>query len=533
MLRPFLRGSCGRPTTFLFLFGVGSDWLVGGAGVGDFPGFSQKLILISSFSSDIEWGWGPKISRPPGEVNTKNYQNDFFKGVNMENIIQIPYTPRPAWAKVLHKELSRHRFAVIVAHRRFGKTIGMVNHLIRDALQSDLISPQYALVGPFSAQMEIIAWGPLKYYTSVIEGIKVNETKKYVEFPSKIPGAQGARIYIVGANNPDALRGTYWDGVILDEYSDMKPEMWTQIIRPAIENGDRKGYCYFIGTPKGQNNFYEMYKKAKTNKRYFAYLSNVYDSGILDAKSIEELKEDMPEVEFRQEYLCDFSVSAINELFSLEELDKAFSRELTEKDVPYDMPLVQGADIARFGDDRTCIWRRKGLMAYAKPRIYKKLNTMQTADYIALAMDENKADMTFIDVGNMGAGVVDRLRQMGYTALREIPFQGAAIENKRYENIRAEMYFKLKDWIEDGGALPDEPGLREELAVIHYKYSKNGRLILTPKEEIKEKLGRSPDLADGLALTFARKVPLRQLGFDDRKPKVLMCNTEYSIMGAI
>ena len=125
----------------------------------------------------------------------------------MENIIQIPYTPRPAWAKVLHKELSRHRFAVIVAHRRFGKTIGMVNHLIRDALQSDLISPQYALVGPFSAQMEIIAWGPLKYYTSVIEGIKVNETKKYVEFPSKVPGAQGARIYIVGANNPDALRG--------------------------------------------------------------------------------------------------------------------------------------------------------------------------------------------------------------------------------------------------------------------------------------------------------------------------------------
>lgn len=108
------------------------------------------------------------------------------------------------------------------------------------------------------------------------------------------------------------------------------------------------------------------------------------------------------------------------------------------------MPLVQGADIARFGDDRTCIWQRKGLMVYPRPRVYKKLNTMQTADYIALAMDENKADMTFIDVGNMGAGVVDRLKQMGYRALREIPFQGAAIENKRYENIRAEMYFKLK-----------------------------------------------------------------------------------------
>ena len=80
MLRPFLRSSCGRPTTFLFLFGVGSDWLVGGAGVGDFPGFSQKMILVLAFSSGVEWGWAPKNSQPPGEVNTKNYQNDFFKG---------------------------------------------------------------------------------------------------------------------------------------------------------------------------------------------------------------------------------------------------------------------------------------------------------------------------------------------------------------------------------------------------------------------------------------------------------------------
>ena len=158
MLRPFLRGSCGRPTTFLFWVGRWFWLLFGGVGVGEFPGLSQKMILVLAFSADIEWGWVPKNSQPPGEVNTKNYQNDFFKGVNMENVIQIPYTPRPAWAKVLHKELSRHRFAVIVAHRRFGKTIGMVNHLIRDALQSDLISPQYALVGPFSAQMEIIAW---------------------------------------------------------------------------------------------------------------------------------------------------------------------------------------------------------------------------------------------------------------------------------------------------------------------------------------------------------------------------------------
>lgn len=444
-----------------------------------------------------------------------------------EERIFLPYAPRAIWKKKLHSELSRHRFAVIVAHRRFGKTIGMVNHLIRDALSSDKIAPQYALVAPYTNQAKKIAWSPLKYYTHVIDGIKTNETERYVEFPSKVPGAQGARIYIIGADNPDALRGTYWDGVVLDEYADMKPEMWSQVIRPAIE--DRKGYCYFIGTPKGQNAFYEIYHNHINNDRWFTYICNIYESGIFDEATIKELQEDMSDVEFAQEFLCDFSKAAVNELFSMELLDRMFGRKLTDKDVPADMPIILGTDVARYGDDRTVIWKRQGLMAEANPRVFKQLNTMEVADKVMNAMNAERADMTFIDVGNMGAGVIDRIRQMGYTNVSEVAFQGAAIENKRYENIRAEMYFKLKEWGENGGAMPEEPGLREELAAIRYKYSKNGRLMLTSKEEIKEMLGRSPDLADGLALTFARQVaPRRRLRPGEKNR--YMCNTEYCIM---
>lgn len=80
MLRPFLRGSCGRPTTFLFLFGVGSDWLFGGAGVGDFPGFSQKLILVLAFPSDIEWGVGPKNFAAAGGGKYQKLPKRFFQG---------------------------------------------------------------------------------------------------------------------------------------------------------------------------------------------------------------------------------------------------------------------------------------------------------------------------------------------------------------------------------------------------------------------------------------------------------------------
>ena len=93
------------------------------------------------------------------------------------------------------------------------------------------------------------------------------------------------------------------------------------------------------------------------------------------------------------------------------------------------------------------------------------------------------------------------------------------------------MYFKLKEWLEKGGALPQVEGLREELHKVQYKFSKHGRLMLTPKEEIKDKLGRSPDMADALALTFARPVALKGRG--RRGLRNLMCNTEYSIMDAV
>ena len=155
---------------------------------------------------------------------------------------------------------------------------------------------------------------------------------------------------------------------------------------------------------------------------------------------------------------------------------------------------------------------------------------MEVADKFIAALEgpRDKLDMLFCDVGGLGAGVVDRVQQMGYSNISEVAFQGQAQDNKRYENIRAEMYFKLREWLEKGGALPEVEGLREELSKMQYKFSKHGRIMLTPKEEIKEKLGRSPDIADALALTFARPVALK--GSGRRGLRGLMCNTDYCLM---
>ena len=452
--------------------------------------------------------------------------------------IILPYEPRAIWKTKLHKTLSSVRYAVLVAHRRFGKTIGMVNHIIRAALEDNKLMPVYALIGPYRNQMKRIAWEPLKYYTNKIPGVKVNNTDMYIEFPSKYPGAAVARIYIVGADNPDSYRGTYLDGCILDEYADMDKRMWTEIVFPQLQ--DRDGFCYFIGTPKGPNHFYDLYKKAVKeveelgNKSdWYVDLFPVTETGIFTAEKIEKLKKEMSEVGFAQEFMCDFAQAAENDLFSLELLDRAFERTLKEEEVPEDEPLIGGGDIARYGDDSTVLFRRKGYMAYANPLKWKNLNTMEVADKFMDALEgpRDKVDMLFCDVGGLGAGVVDRVQQCGYYNISEVSFQGRAAEDKRYENMRAEMYFKLKEWLEKGGALPQVEGLREELHKVQYKFSKHGRLMLTPKEEIKDKLGRSPDMADALALTFARPVALKGRG--RRGLRNLMCNTEYSIMDAV
>ena len=93
---------------------------------------------------------------------------------------------------------------------------------------------------------------------------------------------------------------------------------------------------------------------------------------------------------------------------------------------------------------------------------------------------------------------------------------------------------KMREWMQQGGAIPDMPDLKTELSVTEYKFSKRSRIILQPKEEIKDKTGKSPDVADALALTFARTVaPRLRLNSPEAKRGMLMCNTEYSVMEAI
>jgi hypothetical protein len=182
-------------------------------------------------------------------------------------------------------------------------------------------------------------------------------------------------------------------------------------------------------------------------------------------------------------------------------------------------PLVVGVDPARFGDDRTAIIRRKGRSAYDL-EVYEKLSTMEVAGIVHTIIKTEKPEQVAIDVGGLGAGVVDRLEELGHgDVVVGINFGSAALDPKRFLNRRAEMWWELRDWLDSDVPvmIPDRDDLHTDLVGPQYKYDSNQRRKLESKDDMKKRGLRSSDCADALALTFAE--PLRTNEFDT--PEIL------------
>lgn len=434
-----------------------------------------------------------------------------------ENVlrVKIPYRPRPLWATEIHPALDRYRFSLIVAHRRFGKTVGIVNHTVRKASLNRLEAPQYAYVAPLLKQAKMIAWNYLKKYTAAIPGRrKPNESDLYVELPPdpryEEMGLPGARIHIVGADNPDVLRGTYWDGVVLDEWALMKPWIWSEVLLAALE--DRQGWAVKMGTPKGQNHFYEDLEYAQANPAWWTGIYRADETGVFSQEQIDFLrKESRSDRVFRQEYLCDFTASADNVLITIDLVFDAINRPLRLEDV-FGQPRILGIDPARFGDDEAVVCKRQGLITFPF-EVYTGLDNMQLAGRIAKTIDDWKPDAVFCDAGQ-GSGVIDRLRQLGYDVI-EVHFGGHATNAKAYVNKRAEIWDLGREHLEAGGKIPNDPLFKGDLVAPTFTLDADNKLKLEPKESIKERLGRSTDRGDAWAVTFAFPVTTRNRVLQD------------------
>lgn len=412
-------------------------------------------------------------------------------------MIDLGYKPR-AWQEKFHS--TRTHYSVLAVCRRAGKTKAALMDLIASAMEFKLDRGLFAYIAPLRTQAKQIAWAELKatLRSVIIDGLcTVAESELSVTFWN------GAVIKLFGADDPDSLRGFRFDRVVMDEVAQMKADTWPEVVMPACQ--DRLAPVLWIGTPKGVDAFSEVYYRAlRLEGKWSANRLTIYDIDLFSKEQIKEIRDSMSPKAFAREFLCDFEAGDEDQLITFSDVSAASDRAATPKDA-FGAPVVIGVDPARFGDDRTVIIRRQGVVCYP-PTVLKGVDNMAVANEVAQQIDRHSPSAVFIDIGQ-GAGVVDRLRQLKYSVV-EVPFGGRANDPSLYVNRRAEMWCGIRDWLRAGGMLPpSDLGIKQELCAPTYKYDLSGRLKLESKDEIKKRLSDlSPDKADALALTFAAPV---------------------------
>lgn len=243
--------------------------------------------------------------------------------------------------------LRRQRWAAIVAHRRAGKTVACVNDLLDAALRCQLPEPRFAYIAPFYSQAKDIAWAYLKRFALPIPGAVAHEQELRVDLPN------GGRVRLYGADNYERLRGIYLDGVVMDEYGDMDPRAWSEVIRPAL--ADRKGWAVFIGTPKGRNHFAETWNQAKDNPDWYSLMLKASQTGIVSADELADARASgMSEDQYNQEFECSFDAAVMGAYYG--KLIERAENEGRIGNVPWEpnVPVETWWDLGI--DDSTAIW---------------------------------------------------------------------------------------------------------------------------------------------------------------------------------
>ncbi len=238
------------------------------------------------------------------------------------------------------------RWGCVVAHRRCGKTVAAIMDLVDAALRCKLPNARFAYIAPHYNQAKDIAWSYLKQYTSALPNVAHHESELRADLPN------GSRIRLYGADNYERLRGIYLDGVVLDEYGDMDPRAWPEVIRPTLS--DRQGWGVFIGTPKGRNAFYTLMDEGERDPAWFTLRLKASETGILAATELDDARRTMTADQFAQEYECSFN-AAIQGAYYGRELD-ALDAQGRVRSVPWEptLPVHTGWDLGI--NDATVVW---------------------------------------------------------------------------------------------------------------------------------------------------------------------------------
>lgn len=258
------------------------------------------------------------------------------------------YIPRSVFTP-LHNRTAR--WAVVVAHRRAGKTVAMCADLVISALECKHPKPQVVYLAPFREQAKKVAWTYLKDLTKPLWAKPPNESELKITIHNGKPGDYST-IYVGGADNPDAYRGLYFDSCVIDEVGQVRPSTWYSVLRPALS--DRQGSAIFAGTPAGKNFFWQMREEARLNPSTHLLLElPASKTGILPEEELRDAKAQMTEETYAVEYEVSFD-AAIPGAYYAKQIGELYEREQVGQfaiDADFAVDLV-----ADLGYTDSCSW---------------------------------------------------------------------------------------------------------------------------------------------------------------------------------
>jgi hypothetical protein len=259
----------------------------------------------------------------------------------------IPYKPRPLQL-VVHQE--RGPESLLITHRRFGKTVLLLTDQMKRALKFGNMRRAWraGYLAPYLKQSKRLSWDYLRYYAGGIPGVKFNKTDLCCDFPN------GARLTLYGGDNPEGLRGGYFDDLVIDEAADVSVSLWTLVLLPSLL--DREGWVMFSGTPKGEGNLLSDIRDeaAAAPDQWRQFIFKASETGYLPESALAKARSKMTQDEYDQEFECSFA-AAIRGAYYAREIDTLTSLGRIIP-IPFEraLPVHTAWDLGM--SDATSIW---------------------------------------------------------------------------------------------------------------------------------------------------------------------------------
>jgi len=339
------------------------------------------------------------------------------------------YNPRAGQAE-LHRQM--RRFNVLNLHRRYGKSVLCVNHMLHHLMKCEKKSPQGAYIAQNYASAKRIIWAYAKEYSAVYPGVKTNESDLLITIPR--PHLKDVvRVQLLGSEKYDSIRGIYLDAAVFDEYAFSQPNAWKEVVRAALS--DREGWAIIISTPDGRNHFYDLYQMAEKSMRedpnsdWYARTITAEESGIIPDKELANLRIEIGEEAYQQEFMCSF-FSQVKGSYYKHQLDLIRSKGQI-KNFPIDVSQETHVAFDLGIGDSMALWffqlvgREVHIIDYYEDSgkgldFYMKF--IRDKPYIlgevVLPHDANARELT------TGLSRVESLRKMGLSRMRVLPRLG-------------------------------------------------------------------------------------------------------------